>query len=89
MSGEVISFDLASFDTLYMSMFNDDFLDMLSVLSFLIGVMNYGENLSQSDKDDLMHELDEKTNSMLERIESDLEIQNEMLREILKELRKE
>ena len=72
-----------------MSMFNDDFLDMLSVLSFLIGVMNYGENLSQSDKDDLMHELDEKTNSMLERIESDLEIQNEMLREILKELRKE
>ena len=66
--------------------FNQDFMDLLALLSFVIGIFNYEENLSQSDKDDLMRELDEKTNDMLTKIEDDLEEQNEMLREILKRL---
>ena len=61
-------------------------MDLLALLSFVVGILNYDENLSQSDKDDLMRSLDEKTNSMLNRIEEDLEEQNEMLREILKRL---
>ena len=68
------------------SRFNQDFMDLLAVLSFIIGILNYDENLSQSDKDDLMHELDEKTTKMLDKIEEDLEEQNNMLREILKRL---
>ena len=68
------------------SRFNQDFMDLLAVLSFIIGILNYDENLSQSDKDDLMHELDEKTTKMLDKIEEDLEEQNDMLREILKRL---
>lgn len=68
------------------SRFNQDFLDAISILSFMIGIMNLDENLSQSDKDDMMHQLDEKTNKMLKRIEDDLEEQNEMLREILSRL---
>ena len=67
-------------------MFNQDFLDALSLVSFMVGIANYNENLSQSDKDDLMTSLDKKTNSMLERLEKDLEEQNVMLRAILEKL---
>lgn len=65
---------------------NQDFLDALAVVSFMIGIANYNENLSQSDKDDMMKALDEKTNAMLSRLENDLAEQNEILREILERL---
>ena len=53
--------------------YNQDFLDAVALVSFIIGIANYNENLSQSDKDDMMHALDEKANVMLERLEADLE----------------
>ena len=62
---------------------NDNFLDALSVVSFLIGVANYEENLTQSDKDDIMKSLDQQTNQILMHIENSLKEQNKMLREIL------
>ena len=67
-------------------LFNDDFIDTLSVVSFIIGLMNYQENLSQSDKDDIIHKSSEDAERILERLEKDLEEQNEMLREILERL---
>ena len=66
--------------------YNQDFLDAVSLVSFIIGIANYNENLSQSDKDDMMHALDEKANNMLEKLEADLEEQNELLRKILDKL---
>ena len=66
--------------------YNQDFLDAVSLVSFIIGIANYNENLSQSDKDDMMHALDEKANNMLEKLESDLEEQNKLLRQILDKL---
>lgn len=66
--------------------YNQDFMDAVSLVSFIIGIANYNENLSQSDKDDMMHALDEKANVMLERLEADLEEQNELLRQILDKL---
>lgn len=65
---------------------NQDMLDALAVVSFLVGVANYNENLTQSDKDDIMRGLDQKTNEMLAAINSSLEEQNKMLREILNRL---
>ncbi len=67
-------------------MFNKDFLDALSVVSFMVGIANYDENLSQSDKDDLMKSLDEKTNAMIKHLEVRIEEQNAILREILEKL---
>ena len=69
-------------------MFNDDFLYALAVVSFFVGIANYDENLSQSDKDDIMEALDKKTTNILERLENDIEQQNEILREILQRLDK-
>lgn len=64
--------------------YNEDLLDAVTLLSFVIGIANYGQNLSQNDKDDMMQALDRKTNDMIERLENDLEEQNAMLKEILR-----
>ena len=64
--------------------YNEDMLDAITLLSFIIGIANYGENLSQNDKDDMMQALDRKTKAMIERLEYDLEEQNAMLKEILR-----
>ena len=63
--------------------YNEDLLDAVTLLSFMIGIANYGQNLSQNDKDDMMQALDKKTNDMIERLENDLEKQNKILNEIL------
>jgi hypothetical protein len=65
---------------------NDDFLDVMACMGFAIGLVNYQKNLEQSDNDDIMKELDDKTNLMIGRLEEDLEKQNELLKEILKKI---
>ena len=65
---------------------NDNFLDALALVGFIIGVMNYNENLSQSDKDDIMEKLDKQTTELLTAIKEDIKEQNDMLREILERL---
>ena len=67
-------------------MFNDEMLDTLTVVSFLIGVANYRENLTQSDKDDLLKKLDTQTKEILENLQKEIGEQNRMLKEILERL---
>lgn len=69
-----------------MGKLNDDFLDVMACMGFAIGLVNYQENLQQSDNDDIMKELDDKTNLMISQLETDLEEQNVMLKAILKKL---
>ena len=69
--------------------FNEDMLDALTLVSFMIGVANYNENLTQNDKAEIMERLDTQTTEILEHIQAELEKQNEMLTEILQELKKE
>ena len=67
-------------------MYDKDFLDAVAIVSFVVGVMNYRENLTQSDKDDIMNHLDQQTKDILSEVQSALEEQNAMLREILRRL---
>lgn len=67
---------------------NDELLDVITVLSFILQIQNYNENLSQNDKADLMHALDHKMNNLLERIEQDIKDQNKKLDAILERLEK-
>lgn len=69
-----------------MSRFNADFLEFMTVLEFVITLINYETNLEQSDNDDIMKELDQKTNALIERLEKDLQEQNALLQEILEKL---
>lgn len=71
-----------------MSRLNDDFLDVMACMGFAIGLVNYQENLQQSDNDDIMQALDKKTNNLIKQIEIDLEQQNTMLKQILERLEK-
>lgn len=63
--------------------FSDEFMENLEILAFIIGVMNYNENLSQSDKDEILHKFDVQTRELLTKIENDVEYQNGLLRHII------
>jgi len=67
-------------------MYNQDMLDTLAVLSFVVGLANYQENLTQNDKDDIMKKLDEQTKDILIQLTAAIEEQNTMLKEILARL---
>lgn len=69
-----------------MGKLNDDFLDVMACMGFAIGLVNYQENLQQSDNDDIMRKLDDKTTMMIEQLETDLAEQNVMLQDIIKRL---
>ena len=69
-----------------MGKLNEDFLDVMACMGFAIGLVTYQENLQQSDNDDIMTELDNKTTLMITQLEKDLEEQNIMLQAILKKL---
>ena len=70
------------------NLFNDDFIDVLSVVSFIVGIMNYEENLSQSDKDDIIRKSSEDAQRILEHIDKHVDDQNSMLRDIISRLEK-
>lgn len=64
-------------------MYNNDTIDAINIVSFLLGVANYKENLTQSDKDDIIKSLDRQTKDILTRVQEALEEQNVMLRRSL------
>lgn len=63
-----------------------EFVDILSIASFVIGLMNLGENMTQGDKQDLMSELSNKADMLLTEIHGHLERQDAKIDEILKKL---
>ena len=66
--------------------YNQNFMDALALVGFMVGIANYNENLSQSDKDDIMEKLDKQTSELLETIQTEIEHQNMLLEEILSRL---
>ena len=67
-------------------MYNQNVLETVALISFLVDVANYRENLTQNDKDDIMQKLDKQTTDILQKVEDALEEQNAMLQEILERL---
>lgn len=51
-------------------------IDIMSIMSFVIGLMNYNENLTQGDKQELMSALDDKIKLLLDEIHTHLEEQD-------------
>lgn len=60
-----------------------DLLDVLNILSFVIGLLNYNENLTQNDKQELLEELNNQTTTLLEEIHAHLKEQDIKIEEIL------
>lgn len=63
-------------------------IDILSILSFCISVMNFDENLSQTDKQDLQKDLSDKMNIILKEIHQHLKEQDIKINQILEEIKK-
>lgn len=64
------------------------FLDIITLISFFIGLANLEENLTQGDKQDLQEDLSNKADLLLNEIHSHLEKQDKKLDLILQEMRK-
>lgn len=62
------------------------FLDNIALISFLIGVMNYEENLTQSDKQDLQEQLNNKIDLLLNEIHTHLREQDNKIDKIMEVL---
>ena len=58
---------------------NLDFLDMLTILSVMLQIMGYQNDMSQSSNDDLMKELQRQDKAYLEKI---IENQNKILEKL-------
>ena len=58
---------------------NLDFLDMLTILSVMLQIMGYQNDMSQSSNDDLMRELQRQDKAYLEKI---IENQNKILEKL-------
>lgn len=63
-----------------------DFLDTLNIMSFVIGLMNLDENMTQGDKQELMQELSNKAELLLNEIHSHLKEQDKKIDKILAKL---
>ena len=58
---------------------NLDFLDVLTILSVMLQIMGYRNDMSQSSNDDLMRELQKQDKAYLEKI---IENQNKILEKL-------
>jgi enamine deaminase RidA (YjgF/YER057c/UK114 family) len=63
-----------------------DLLDILNILSFVIGILNYNENLTQGDKQEIMQTFDKQAQQILSEIHQHLEQQDMKIDRILKQL---
>ena len=62
------------------------FLDIITLLGFVISLENLNQNLSQNDKQDLQNDLSEKAERILDEIHSHLQDQDEKLNRIMERL---
>lgn len=65
---------------------NLDILDALNIFSFIIGYLNYQENLTQTDKQDIMHAFDKQTKTLLNDINNHLVNQDIKINKIMEVL---
>ena len=59
------------------------FVDILSIMSFVIGLMNLDENLTQNDKQELQEDLSKQVHLLLDEIHKHLQSQDDKLDKIL------
>lgn len=63
-----------------------ELLDILNIISFYIQIRNLGANLTRAVKQDLMYEVDNRTEKILNEINEHLEVQDQKIDKILSKL---
>ncbi len=67
---------------------NNNFLDLINIASFVLGIMNLQENLTQSDKQDIVDKLRNESDTILNKVHEHLEQQDKKIDKILEILEK-
>lgn len=67
---------------------NNNFLNLINIADFVLGVMNLQENLTQSDKQDIVDKLGKESDIILNKIHEHLEQQDKKIDRILEILEK-
>ena len=62
------------------------FIDIISILSFVISLENLEENMTQSDKQELQNDLADKADKLLSEIHKHLETQDQKLDYIISQI---
>lgn len=65
---------------------NQDFIDIASCMDLALQILNYEHNTTQTSNDDIMKKIDSQTGEILIKLDSDINTQNEMLKEISQKL---
>lgn len=58
----------------------------LSLASFIMGIMNYQENLTQNDKSEILQNSQNVSDLIIQKIDSHLQVQDQKIDLILREL---
>lgn len=66
----------------------DSFYDAVNIASFILGLINYQENLTQNDKSEILQNSQTVSDKVIDRIEQHLIIQDEKIDQILSLLNK-
>lgn len=66
----------------------DSFYDAVGIASFILGLVNYQENLTQNDKGEILQNSQNVSDKVIDRIEQHLIIQDEKIDQILSLLNK-
>ena len=61
----------------------DSFYDAVGIASFILGLVNYQENLTQNDKSEILQNSQNVSDKVIDRIEQHLIIQDEKIDQIL------
>ena len=67
---------------------DQNYIDAVNLAGFILGIMNYQENLTQNDKQEIIEEFNNKLKLVLEKINNHLKEQDRKLDLILEELRR-
>ena len=65
---------------------NQDFIDIASCRDLALQILNYEHKKTQTSNDDIMKKIDSQTGEILIKLDSDINTQNEMLKEISQKL---
>ena len=65
---------------------NQYFIDIASCMDLALQILNYEQNTTQTSNDDIMKKIDSQTGEILLKLDSDINTQNEMLKEISQKL---
>lgn len=64
----------------------EQFQQNLNVASFILGIMNYEENLTQNDKSEILQNSQNVSDLIIQKIDSHLQVQDQKIDSILHEL---